>query len=163
MKTLIVYFSLEGNTDYAAKRIAENVGADTKRLISKKIYKSKGFAKFLSGGRSAIKEETPELESGDIDLTGYDCVILGFPVWASNVAPPLRTFVKEHQTELQAKSLAAFACQGGSGAEKAFAKLKGAIGIEAFAAEGIFIEPMRQQSEDTDAAIDAFCEEVKGL
>lgn len=26
-KTLIVYFSLEGNTDYAARKIADSVGA----------------------------------------------------------------------------------------------------------------------------------------
>jgi len=75
MKTLIVYYSLQGNTEYAANRIAENIGADTLRLNSKKAYKSKGFAKFLSGGPSAIREETPDLESYDIDLAEYDRVI----------------------------------------------------------------------------------------
>ena len=161
MKTLIVYYSLQGNTDYAAKRIAENIGADTLRLFSKKAYKDKGFSKFLSGGRSAIKEETPELEDYSANLDDYDRVIFGFPVWASNIAPPLRTFIAEHQAELQKKELAAFACQGGSGAPKALKKLRDIIDIDAFAAEGIFIEPKLQQSEDTDAAIDAFCEAVK--
>ena len=161
MKTLIVYYSLQGNTEYAAERIAENIGADSMRLISKKAYKDKGFSKFLSGGRSAMKEETPELENCDADLSGYDRVVFGFPVWASNIAPPLRTFIANHQAELQTKELAAFATQGGSGAPKALAKLKAAIGINAFAAEGVFIEPKSQQSEKTDAAIDAFCEELK--
>ena len=160
MKTLIAYYSLQGNTDYAAKRIAEKIGADTLRLASKKAYKDKGFAKFLSGGRSAIKEESPELESYDVDLDSYDCVVFGFPVWASNVAPPLRTFVGEHKAELAGKKLAAFACQGGSGAPKALGKLKAALGIDAFDAEGIFIEPLLKQSEATDAAIDAFSEEI---
>jgi len=155
MKTLIVYYSLQGNTEYAANRIAENISADTLRLNSKKAYKSKGFAKFLSGGPSAIREETPDLESYDIDLAEYDRVIFGFPVWASNIAPPLRTFIAEHKAELQEKELAAFATQGGSGAPKALAKLKDALGIDAFAAEAVFIEPRAQQSEETDAAIDA--------
>ena len=109
MKTLIVYYSLQGNTDYAAKRIAENIGADTLRLYSKKAYKDKGFSKFLSGGRSAIKEETPNLADYDIDLSEYDRIIFGFPVWASNIAPPLRTFIAEHQAALLEKDLAAFA------------------------------------------------------
>ena len=155
MKTLIVYYSLQGNTDYAAQRIAGNIGADTLRLYSKKAYKDKGFAKFLSGGPSAIREETPELEDCEVDLAEYDRVIFGFPVWASNIAPPLRTFIAEHKTELQEKELAAFATQGGSGAPKALAKLKDALGIDAFAAEAVFIEPKAQQSEETDALIDA--------
>ena len=155
MKTLIVYYSLQGNTDYAAQRIAGNIGADTLRLYSKKAYKDRGFAKFLSGGPSAIREETPELEDCEVDLAEYARVIFGFPVWASNIAPPLRTFIAEHKTELQEKELAAFATQGGSGAPKALAKLKDALGIDAFAAEAVFIEPKAQQSEETDAAIDA--------
>ena len=155
MKTLIVYYSLQGNTEYAAKRIAANIGADTLRLLSKKAYKDKGFAKFLSGGRSAIKEETPDLEDYEIDLSEYDRVIFGFPVWASNIAPPLRSFIAEHREELVEKELAAFATQGGSGAPKALGKLKNALGIDAFAAEAVFIEPKAQQSEETDAAIDA--------
>ena len=155
MKTLIVYYSLQGNTAYAAERIAGNIGADTLRLYSKKAYKDRGFAKFLSGGPSAIKEETPELEDCEVDLAEYDRVIFGFPVWASNIAPPLRTFIAEHREELQEKELAAFATQGGSGAPKALGKLKNALGIDAFAAEAVFIEPKAQQSEETDAAIDA--------
>ena len=155
MKTLIVYYSLQGNTEYAAKRIAANIGADTLRLYSKKAYKDKGFAKFLSGGRSAIKEETPDLEDYEINLSEYDRVIFGFPVWASNIAPPLRSFIAEHREELTEKELAAFATQGGSGAPKALGKLKNALGIDAFAAEAVFIEPKAQQSEETDAAIDA--------
>ena len=155
MNTLIVYYSLQGNTEYAAKRIAANIGADTLRLYSKKAYKDKGFAKFLSGGRSAIKEETPDLEDYEINLSEYDRVIFGFPVWASNIAPPLRTFIAEHQMQLRQMELAAFATQGGSGAPKALKRLKDALGIDAFAAEAVFIEPKAQQSEETDAAIDA--------
>ena len=35
MRTLIVYYSLEGNTDYAAGKIAERIGADKLRLVPK--------------------------------------------------------------------------------------------------------------------------------
>ena len=48
MKTLIVYYSLEGNTDYAANRIKEKTGADLLRLIPKKAYADKGIKKFLA-------------------------------------------------------------------------------------------------------------------
>ena len=161
MKTLIVYYSLEGNTDYAAKKIAENIGADTLRLIPRKAYKDKGFSKFIWGGKSAIMGEAPKLEDYEIDLSQYDKVVIGFPVWASNYTPPIRTFVNEHCDELVEKSIAAFACQSGTGAEKALAKLKETIGIDAFEAETIFIDPKARQTEETDEAIDTFSEKVK--
>ncbi|MGX8773915.1 MAG: flavodoxin family protein [Bacillota bacterium] len=160
MKTLIVYFSLEGNTDYAAKRIAGKTGADTLRLVPKKAYRDKGFAKFVWGGKSAVMAEAPKLEDCEVDLAAYDRIVFGFPVWASNFTPPLRTFIKEHKAELEGKALAAFACQSGNGAPKALGKLKDALGIDSFDAEAVFIDPLQKQSEGTDAEIDAFGEEL---
>ena len=55
MKTLVVYFSLEGNTDYVAEMIKEKTGADLLRLVPKKAYHDKGFAKFFWGGKSIGK------------------------------------------------------------------------------------------------------------
>ena len=41
MKTLIVYYSHEGNTDFVAKKIAEKLEADTVRLVPVKKYPEK--------------------------------------------------------------------------------------------------------------------------
>ena len=62
MKTLIVYYTLEGNTHYAAKKIASKIGADVLRIKPVKTYPKKGFRKFFWGGKSAVMAETPELE-----------------------------------------------------------------------------------------------------
>ena len=85
MKTLIVYYSLEGNTGYAAKKIASGIGADTLEIRPVKGYPTGGFRKFLWGGKSAVMAETPKLEPYDVDLSGYDRIIFGFPVWAGNI------------------------------------------------------------------------------
>ena len=118
MKTLIVYYTLEGNTHYAAKKIASAIGADVLRINPVKTYPKKGFRKFFWGGKSAVMAETPELEPYTFDAFSYDRIVFGFPVWAGNVTPPIRTFIKDN--ELSGKRIAAFACQSGSGAEKAF-------------------------------------------
>ena len=156
MKTLIVYYSLEGNTDYAAKRIAEQTDADLLRLVPKKAYPDKGFAKFFWGGKSALMAEKPELEPYEADLSSYGRIVLGFPVWASKFTPPLRTFLTEHLQEIKGKTIGAFACQSGAGADKALSRLKAFIGIDAFEAEAVFIDPKNRQTEQTDRAIDAF-------
>ena len=141
MKTLIVYYTLEGNTHYAAKKIASLLDADMLRIKPVKTYPRKGFRKFLWGGKSAVMAETPELEPYTFDASAYDRIVFGFPVWAGNVTPPLRTFIKEN--DLSGKRFAAFACQSGAGAEKAFEKLKTALGIRELDAELVLIDPKR--------------------
>lgn len=157
MKTLIVYFSLEGNTAYAADMIRDATGADILRLVPRKAYHDKGFAKFFWGGKSAVMAEKPKLETYTVNLDEYDRIIFGFPVWASNFTPPLRTFIEDNKDKLQGKQFAAFACQSGAGAEKAFAKLAACIGIEGFAQTAIFIDPKEKASEAKDEQIRDFC------
>ena len=160
MKKLIVYYSLEGNTEYAANRIKDRTGADLFKLVPKKAYHDKGFAKFFWGGKSAVMAEKPELEAYEVNLTEYDQVIFGFPVWASNFTPPIRTFIEENKEALKGKKFAAFACQSGGGAEKALAKLAKSIGIDAFERTVILIDPKAKKNESTDAQIDSFCESL---
>ena len=155
MSTLIVYYSLNGNTDYAARLLQEKLGADTLRLEPVKAFPDKGFKKFIYGGKSALMAETPELVPYTFDAEKYDCVIIGFPVWAANVAPPIRTFVKEN--DLRGKKVAAFACQGGSGAEKAFVKLAAAIGIEEIAPALVLNDPKDRPKPEHAEKIEAFC------
>ena len=161
MKTLIVYYSLEGNTEYAANRINEKTGADLLKLVPKKAYHDKGFAKFFWGGKSAVMAETPELEEYNVDLSAYERIVFGFPVWASNITPPIRTFIEDNRKELNDKKFAAFACQSGGGAEKAFAKLAKAIGIDDIELKTVFIDPKAKKCDETDAKIDAFCDALK--
>ena len=158
MITLIVYYSLEGNTGYAAKKIASGIGADTLEIRPVKGYPTGGFRKFLWGGKSAVMAETPKLEPYDVDLSGYDRIIFGFPVWAGNITPPIRTFIKEN--DLTGKAIAAFACQAASGAEKAFRKLKDALGREELAGELTLIDPKNKPSEENERKIKAFCEKL---
>ena len=63
MKTIIVYYSLEGNTEYVAQTIANQLDADLLRIEPAKSYPTGGFRKFFWGGKSAVMGETPELVS----------------------------------------------------------------------------------------------------
>ena len=155
MKTIVVYYSLEGNTDLAAKKIAEKTGADLLRLEPVKSYPDSGFRKFFRGGKSAVMAETPALRPYAFDPAAYDRIVFGSPVWAGNMAPPLRTFIKDN--DLTGKRFAAFACESGSGAEKAFSKMKAALGVGGFDAELILIDPKTKPNGGNEAKIDAFC------
>src|ERR1035437_4071434 len=93
MKSAVVYFSLEGSTDSAAHLIAEKTGADLIRLIPEKELSTGNFKKYFWGGKSAVFNEKPKLANGPIDLTEYEKIIIGTPVWAGTFTPPLRTFL----------------------------------------------------------------------
>ena len=162
MKTLIVYYTLEGNTEYAAKAIAASLGADLLRIEPVKAYPTGGFSKFFWGGKSAVMAEKPALQAYAFHPERYERIIFGFPVWAGNVTPPLRTFVQENQAALRDKRIAAFACQSGAGAEKAFGKLKACLGAERLEAELVLIDPKSRPNANNEVLIKAFCEKLSG-
>ena len=155
MKALIVYYSMSGNTEYAAGRMAERLGADLLRLEPVKEYPDSGFRKFFWGGKSAVMAEKPALKSYRFEADGYDTVIFGFPVWAGNIAPPIRSFISEN--EMKASKYAAFACQSGSGAEKAVGKLKASRGHD-LVETLVLIDPKDKPDPAKDLQIDAFCD-----
>ncbi|MBQ5317069.1 MAG: flavodoxin [Oscillospiraceae bacterium] len=158
MKTLVVYYSLEGNTKYAAELIAEKTGADLLRIEPEKAYPDGKLSKFIWGGKSAVMAETPALMPYDTDISSYGCIILGFPVWASNVAPPVRTFVRDN--DIKGRKIGFFACQAGTGAEKAFGKLRAAIGIEKEDASLVLIDPKSKKDPENEKRISEFCDKL---
>ena len=109
----------------------------------------------------AVMGEEPPLKPYVFRGEDWDRIILGFPVWAGTVTPPMRTFVKAHGGELAGKPVAAFACQSGAGAEKAFGKLKAALGIDTLEAELVLIDPKDKPSAENDRKLEAFCEKLK--
>ena len=61
MKTAIVYYSLNGNTEQTANKIAEKIGADLIPVRPVKAYPDTGFAKLFWGGKSVVISFSPIL------------------------------------------------------------------------------------------------------
>ncbi len=162
MSTAIVYYSMHGNSEMVAGKLAAKLGADLIRIEPDKAYPDKGARKFIWGGKSAVMGEKPALKPYGFDASKYDKIIIGFPVWASRPAPPIWSFINEQKENIMGKKIAVFACQSGNGAEKAFDRIKKQIGIEAFAAELILIDPKTKVSTDNDRKIDSFAGSMMG-
>ncbi|MDD3369043.1 MAG: flavodoxin [Lachnospiraceae bacterium] len=161
MKTIIVYYSLENNTNYAAEKIAEKLGADLLRLEPVKAYPTGKMTKFIFGGRSAMMKERPALQPYEFDTDAYDCVILGTPVWASTFTPPVRTFLQENN--LKGKKIGLFACSTGGDATKCFDAMKKELieqGITDIGAEASFIDPYKNQTGENEEKIHSFCAQI---
>lgn len=159
MKAIVVYYSMSGNTEYTARKVAEGIGADLLRLEPVRSYPASGFKKFFWGGKSAVMAEKPELQPYRFDPDQYDTVIFGFPVWAGNITPPLRSFISENN--LKADRYAAFACQSGSGAGKAFGRLKDCLGHD-LVKTLVLIDPKSKPDPAKDLQINEFCNTLIG-
>ncbi|MFA4859013.1 MAG: flavodoxin [Candidatus Margulisiibacteriota bacterium] len=96
-KTLVVYYSLEGNTQFVAETIAAILRADILKIQPQKEINAGNFMKYLWGGRQVVMRETPTLLPLDKNPNDYDTLIIGTPVWAFTFAPPLRTFLSENK------------------------------------------------------------------
>ena len=151
MKNLVVYFSLEGNTEFVAQSIKENIECDILKLVPKKNYSTGKIGKYFWGGRSVLLKEKPELLNTDIDIAGYKNLIIGTPVWCSTYAPPLKTFFSEY--EIKYKNIALFACHAGGGADKCFENIKKVLDCNNFIGNISFNEPLKGNKEKIEEEI----------
>lgn len=122
VKTLVVYYSRTGNTKKLGDEGAAALGADVEELKDKK--NRKGPIGFLMAGLEAVKGLPTELEPLVHDPAAYDLVLVGSPVWAGCLCPPVRTFLAQQRAGL--KKVAWFSTcgsEGGSSASKAFSQM----------------------------------------
>lgn len=145
MRDLVVFYSLEGHTKFIANLICEELNCDLLELEPEKKIPKSGFKKFLWGGKSAIFKEKPILKNQNPDLSQYDTIFIGTPVWAGTYTPPLNTFICDN--EIKDKKLAFFICHGGGGASKCISKLKEALKGNEIIGEIDFVNPTNDKGE----------------
>ena len=158
-KTLIVYYSLEGNIDFVAKKLAETLGADIFRLETVKDYPKKGLLKFFHGGKDVVAGLKPELKGEIPSLSGYDKIVIGAPVWASKPAAPLNTFFDK--ADLSGKKCFPFASSAGGNSKKCLELMASDItkkgGTVGSCAE--FTNPLRKP-DDALAQVNDFAQKI---
>lgn len=162
MNTAIVYYSMSGNTAYAAERAAAALQAELIPIEPQKAYPDKGFKRFLFGGKSAIMGEKPPLVPYAFEADKYDRVILASPVWASRPAPPLRTFIEENREGLSGKRISVILCSMGGGYEKAAEAIRALVGAGELEASLGLIEPKNKPSEDNERKLAVFTGKLLG-
>lgn len=158
MRTIVVYFSLEGNVKYVADIISDYMKADSLRIEPVKNYPKGNFSKFFWCGKSAVFGETPKLAPYKFDKDEYEIIIIGTPVWAGSYAPPVKTFLREN--DLSDKKIALFACNSGGAAEKCFSKLKLEMPDSDVIAALTLKEPKVKQLDENIVKIKEFCDKL---
>ena len=126
MKTLVVYFSATGTTKAAAQKLAKEFNADLYEITPEQPYTDADLDWRDKQSRSTIemqdKSSRPAIQGRCENITDYDVVWIGFPVWWYTAPTIVNTFIEAH--DLSGKTLNVFATSGGSKVEPCTADLK---------------------------------------
>ena len=123
MSKLFIYYSFSGNGDAVAAKMAEK-GFEPRKVETEFKLSDKLFPQMMKGGFSAAIGQTPALIDYDCDVSGYDEVCVGAPVWNGRLASPVNTVLRD--TDLAGRKLSFILYSGSGAAKKASAKIAGA-------------------------------------
>ena len=116
-KTLVAVFSASGVTKKVGKEIARIAGADFYEIIPGEPYTAADLDWMNKKSRSSVEMNDPSARpaiAGDVpDMSSYETVIVGFPIWWGVAPRIIETFLES--CDLSGKKIIPFCTSGGSG------------------------------------------------
>ena len=125
-KVLVVYFSASGNTKNVAQQIAASADADICEITPTKPYTHADLDWNNQQSRSSVEmnnpKARPEIKAPSVDVSKYDYVFLGYPIWWDLAPRTVNTFIET--ADLAGKTVIPFATSGSSTIANSVAVLK---------------------------------------
>lgn len=116
-KALVAYFSATETTRGLAERLAGVIDAELFRIKPKQEYTEQDLDWTKKTSRSSIemadKNTRPAIASKIKDISEYDVIFLGFPIWWYREPSIIDTFIESY--DLAGTTIVPFATSGGSG------------------------------------------------
>lgn len=114
---LVAYFSASGVTGSIAEKLADEIGADMFEIVPEKPYTNSDLDWQNSRSRSSVEMQDrnvrPAIASKIADMSQYDVVFVGFPIWWYREPSIIDTFMEAY--DFSGKTIVPFATSGGSG------------------------------------------------
>ena len=115
-KILVAYFSATGVTARAAQKVAEATGGEVYAITPAKPYTDADLDWRDKQSRSSVEMNDPKarpaLGGERLDVSEYDIVFIGYPIWWNQAPRLINTFIESHN--LKGKTVIPFATSGGS-------------------------------------------------
>lgn len=114
---LITYFSASGVTKSEAERISKIVNGDLFEIEPKEKYTKEDLDWRNKQSRSSVEMQNksfrPEIKEDNLDISNYDTILIGFPIWWGVAPTVVNTFIESK--DFTGKNLIPFCTSGGSG------------------------------------------------
>lgn len=153
MNALIVYYSRTNVTKGIANLIQKELNCDIEEITDDGKYEGK--LGFLKGGMNATMGRPSDINPISKNPADYDLVIIGTPVWSSNMAPPIFTYLIQNRDKI--KSMASFCTCMGGGYDKALERIAEVSGKEQISTMFLTSKDIENPSEK----INNFINEIK--
>ena len=125
-KILVSFFSASGITKEVAIKIAKYTGGDLFEIEPARKYTNEDLDWTNKQSRSSREmsnlSSRPEIKNKVSNLSDYDTILIGFPVWWDLAPTIINTFIEENN--LENKKIFCFATSGGSSVSNSFNILK---------------------------------------
>ncbi|MCM1133621.1 MAG: flavodoxin [Ruminococcus flavefaciens] len=137
-RKLVAYFSASGVTAKVAEKLAEATGADLYEIKPEVPYTEADLNWMDKQSRSSVEMQNksfrPAIADKNADISGYDTVFVGFPVWWYVAPTIINTFLESY--DFSGKTIILFATSGGSGFGRTVQELKDSVSETAVIREG---------------------------
>ena len=125
-RTLVVYFSCTGSTAQIASYISEVEGAKLVEIEPKVPYTMEDLDYKNENSRTAQEHKNSacvvEINKMDIDISQFDTVYLGYPIWYDDAPKVVYTFLKSF--DFSGKTIIPFCNSDQSGIDNSIKKIK---------------------------------------
>jgi flavodoxin len=123
-KTLLVYYSLSGNTKKVAEEMVRIGGWDIG--VIKDTDPRKGTWGYMRSALETLFKMNPAIDYIGNDPGAYDTLVLGSPIWVGRLASPMSSFAHQYKDKL--KNIACFCTMGGTDSKNWQAQLASVYG-----------------------------------
>ena len=95
MKKLFIYYSYSGNGELIKDYLSENLDFEIRSIKPKKSLPKSFFFGVLVGGFLSGINHKAKLKEYDKDISAYDYILIGSPIWNSKLSCPINTLLEE--------------------------------------------------------------------
>jgi len=143
LKSLVIYYSLEGSCEFLANIISEKHKSDILKLKPENKRRSIAVEKLKTVKRILFKSK-PRLQKNNINPNEYDVLFIGTPVRGKSFCPELHSFFNLHR--IKNKKIVLF-CSCGSNRGHVFEHIQKALPGNKILGEKAFSEPLKNDPE----------------
>ncbi|MBO5156926.1 MAG: flavodoxin [Prevotella sp.] len=146
-KTLIVYYSYTNNVERIVTELRSQIEADVVEIepAEKGLdYAANNYA-IGSAQIAAIRNNPnaassyPPIDPVNVNLADYDCIIIGAPLWWSNMAAPMQTFLFNNGAQMAGKKIGLIVSSASSGISSVEADAKRLIPNGEFFSQSLWV------------------------
>ncbi|HCC00722.1 MAG TPA: hypothetical protein DEP42_05850, partial [Ruminococcaceae bacterium] len=151
MNSAVIYFSKSGTTATIARRISDKLKIPSEGIIR---LGGGGVLAFFGEVAQSLSGSKPNIQDIKLDITSFDKIIIGSPVWAGRVSSPVTSFLARYSGAIQ--SAAAFITRGSptNAYTDVFTQIEGMLGKKLEATYSVASRDVKSGKYDLSAFLD---------